>query len=66
MVDPTAGNRIEDRLADRSVPQAIPRHQQPALCVRVQVTRLIQQFASGHIREPISRKNQGDLLAFSR
>jgi len=34
--------------------------------VRVQVTRLIQQLASGHIRERLSRKNQGDLLAVSR
>ena len=34
--------------------------------MRVQVTRLIQQFASGHIREPLSRKNQGDLLAAGR
>jgi hypothetical protein len=34
--------------------------------VRVQVTRLIQQLGTGHIQEPLSRKNQGDLLAFSR
>jgi hypothetical protein len=34
--------------------------------VRVRVTSLIQQLASGSTREPLSRKNQGDLLVFSR
>jgi hypothetical protein len=66
VVDATVGNRVEDRLARRSVPPATPRDQQPALCVRMKVTRLIQQLASGHPREPLSGKNQGDLLTGSR
>jgi hypothetical protein len=66
VVDPTTGNRIKDRFSGRSVPHAVPRHQQPALCVRVQVTRLVQQLAAGHTGEPLSCKYQGDLLAFSR
>ena len=66
MVDATVGDRVEDRLARRPVPPATPRDQQPALCVRMEVTRLIQQLASGHPREPLSRKDQGDLLTGSR
>jgi hypothetical protein len=34
--------------------------------VRVKVPHLIQQLASSHSREPLSRKDQGDLLAVSR
>ncbi|HTE59462.1 MAG TPA: hypothetical protein VK631_03875 [Solirubrobacteraceae bacterium] len=66
VVDATVGNRVEDRLAGRSVPPAAPRDQQPALCVRMKVTRPIQQLAPGHPGEPLSRKNQGDLVAGSR
>ena len=66
MVDAAAGHRVEDRLARRPVPPATPFDQQPALCVRMKVTRLIQQLASGHPREPLSRKDQGHLLAGSR
>src|SRR5512139_481360 len=32
----------------------------------MKVARLIQQLASGRPREPLSRKNQGDLLTASR
>ena len=59
---------IESKIASpvaRS-PHATPRDQQPALCVRMKVTRLVQQLASGHPREPLSRKDQGDLLTGSR
>jgi hypothetical protein len=34
--------------------------------MRVKVTRPIQQFACGNTREPLSRKNQGDLVVVSR
>jgi hypothetical protein len=35
----------------------------PRFAVRMKVARLIQQLASGHPSEPLSRENQGDLLA---
>jgi hypothetical protein len=34
--------------------------------VRVKVPHPVQQLASSHFREPLSRKDQGDLLAVSR
>ena len=34
--------------------------------MRMKVTRLCQQLAPSHPREPLSRKNQGDLLTGSR
>jgi hypothetical protein len=66
VVDPTVGNRVEDRIASRWVPPTTPRDQQPALCVRVKVARPLQQLASGHPKEPLSRENERDLLVRSR
>src|SRR5690348_4196577 len=66
MIDPAVGYRVEDRLAGRSVPHVTPRHQKPAVCVRVKAACLFQQLVSGHSRELLSGKDQGDLLVAGR
>ena len=66
MVDAAVGDRVEDRLARRSVAPVAPLDQQPALGVRVKATRLVQQLAPGHPGEPLSGEDQGDLVAGGR
>ena len=66
MIDASMGNRVEDRLAHRPIPPCTPRNQQTALCVWVEMTHLIQELGSGHPREPVSGKDQGDLVTGSR
>ena len=63
VVDPAVGHRVEDRLPRLRVSPPTPGDQQAALGVRVEVTRRIQQLASGHPREPLSRQHQGDVVA---
>jgi hypothetical protein len=66
VVDATMGNRVEDRLARRSVAPVAPRDQQAAARVRVKVAHFVQQLASGPPVHLGSRKHQGDLLTVSR
>ena len=63
VVDATLGDRVEDRLAGVRIAPVAPPDQQPALRVRVQPARFVQQLAAGRPVEPMGREHQRDVVA---
>ena len=62
VVDPAMRYRVENRLARTPITQGTPLDQQRALGMGMKVVCLVQQVASGHLRERFPGEDQGDLV----
>jgi len=63
VVDPAMRYRVENRLARRPITQGTPLNQQRALGMGMKVMCLVQQVASGQLRERLPGEDQGNFVA---